>query len=722
MTDEPNDSGGGGEDLAMLQNLPPIGWNDVPDAGDSFVVEVEPSVDTTPPTVALAVTPASPPSGTSGWYPAAPSIRASADEPAVFFYSFVSNTGPWTPWLDPTTPVLAPQGTSNFNCYAVDSAANTSTVTSHAFKVDATAPSRPGTPSVTALGKTSVSIAWTPSSDAHSGVAGYVLYDGGVLATEPSGASHTFTGLTPGSAHSYTVAARDVAGNLSTPSPALPVTLLPANTAPVANADGPYTTPEDVALTLPAPGLLSNDTDADGDPLTADLVSDVSYGALVLNANGSFTYTPPANFSGAATFTYRAFDGLAYSNGVTVTIAVTPVNDSPVANDDTATTAEDTALSVIAANGVLANDSDSDSLLLTASKVASPAHGTLALATNGSYVYTPTANWSGTDTFTYRASDGNSYSSIATVTVTVTPVNDPPVATADGPYSTLEGVSLTLPAPGLLANDTDVEGDPLTAVKTANPAHGTLTLNANGGFKYTPAAGYNGTDSFTYKSNDGQADSAPATVNITVLPKPATTLSVTTASTAIDYGSTYRFAGILKLGALALPGQTVALEQSTDGTTFSASSLTALTGVGGAFTISAKPTSKTWYRAVFAETGSYLGSTSGAVVITVRPYVQTPIAPKTMKRTKSYTVYGALKPAHTPGSKPVRIYKYRKVGKTWKAAGYVKAVAYGYKGYTRYKVSMRLSTKGSWRLRAYAPADTGHLKMWSSKFDYVTVK
>ena len=213
------------------------------------------------------------------------------------------------------------------------------------------------------------------------------------LATEPTGASHTFTGLTPGSAHSYTVAARDVAGNLSTPSPALPVTLLPANTAPVANADGPYQIPEDAVLTTSAPGLLSNDTDADGDPLTADLVSDVSYGTLVLNANGSFTYTPPSNFSGAATFTYRAFDGLSYSNGVTVTIAVTPVNDSPIANDDTATTAEDTALSVTAANGVLANDSDSDSLLLTASKVASPAHGTLALATNGSYVYTPTANW-----------------------------------------------------------------------------------------------------------------------------------------------------------------------------------------------------------------------------------------------------------------------------------------------------------------------------------------
>ena len=209
--------------------------------------------------------------------------------------------------------------------------------------------------------------------------------------------------------------------------------------------------------------MLANDTDADDDPLTAELVTGVSHGTLVLNANGSYLYTPPANWSGMATFTYRAYDGTAYSGGATVSIAVTPANDAPTANADAATTAEDTALTVAAVNGVLGNDSDPDSLLITAARVANPAHGTLALAANGSYVYTPAANWNGTDTFTYRAYDGISYSDIETATITVTPVNDAPVAANDGPYSTPEGTAFVLSAPGVLANDTDVEGDPLTA-------------------------------------------------------------------------------------------------------------------------------------------------------------------------------------------------------------------------------------------------------------------
>ena len=333
--------------------------------------------------------------------------------------------------------------------------------------------------------------------------------------------------------------------------------------------------------------MLANDTDADDDPLTAELVTGVSHGTLVLNANGSYLYTPPANWSGTATFMYRAYDGAAYSDGATVSIAVTPVNDAPTANADAATTAEDTALTVAAVNGVLANDSDPDSLLITAAQVANPAHGTLALAANGSYVYTPAANWNGTDTFTYRAYDGTSYSDIETATITVTPVNDPPVAATDGPYSTPEGTALVLSAPGVLANDTDVEGDPLTAVKLSNPAHGTLVLNVNGSATYTPAAGYSGSDSFTYRASDGLALSAPITVSITVVPKPATTLAVTSAPTTIDHGSRYAFTGVLKLGTLGLPGQTITLEQSADGTDFSASSLTGRTGVGGAFSISA---------------------------------------------------------------------------------------------------------------------------------------
>ncbi len=100
----------------------------------------------------------------------------------------------------------------------------------------------------------------------------------------------------------------------------------------------------------------------------------------------------------------------------------------------------------------------------------------------------------------------------------------------------------------------------------------------------------------------------------------------------------------------------------------------------------------------------------------------TPVAPKRMSRSKSYTVYGSLKPRHAAGTKPVKVYKYRKVSGHWKGYGYVWAKAYDYKSDSRYKASVKLTKKGSWRLRAYAPADAGHFSAWSPKFDYVTVK
>lgn len=120
-----------------------------------------------------------------------------------------------------------------------------------------------------------------------------------------------------------------------------------------------------------------------------------------------------------------------------------------------------------------------------------------------------------------------------------------------------------------------------------------------------------------------------------------------------------------------------------------------------------------------------LGTTAErSVFVPARPRVSlgTPVAPKTMKRSKSYTVYGSLKPKHTAGTKPVRIYKYKKVGKKWVKKGYVTAKAYNYKSYTRYKVKMKLTSRGSWRLRAYAPADSRHSATWSKKYDYVQVK
>jgi VCBS repeat-containing protein len=190
-------------------------------------------------------------------------------------------------------------------------------------------------------------------------------------------------------------------------------------------------------------------------------------------------------------------------------------NDPPIANDDTYTTNEDTVLTV-AAPGVLGNDTDAENDPLTAVLNTSPGNGSLTLNSNGSFSYTPNANFNGSDSFTYRANDGQSNSNIATVTITVNAVNDPPTAVGDT-YSTNQGTTLTVAAPGVLGNDSDAENDPLTAVLNTPPSNGSLTLNSNGSFSYTPNANFNGSDSFTYRANDGQSNSNIATVSLTVI-------------------------------------------------------------------------------------------------------------------------------------------------------------------------------------------------------------
>src|SRR5207249_4100672 len=138
------------------------------------------------------------------------------------------------------------------------------------------------------------------------------------------------------------------------------------------------------------------------------------------------------------------------------------------------------------------------------------------LNADGSFTYTPAAGFNGQDTFTYVANDGTADSIAATVTLNVSSVNDAPVAVADA-YATDEDNALNVPAAsGVLANDTDADTDPLTAVPGTTPPPATLTLNADGSFTYTPAANFNGTDSFTYKANDGAADSVTATVTLNV--------------------------------------------------------------------------------------------------------------------------------------------------------------------------------------------------------------
>ncbi len=287
----------------------------------------------------------------------------------------------------------------------------------------------------------------------------------------------------------------------------------PANQAPVANNDT-YSTPEGATLTVSAPGVQANDTNPGGGTLSSTVVTPPADGTMVFHPNGSFTYVPTAGFVGTDTFTYEDSNGSATSNTATVTINVTPTAP-PIANDDAYSTLEGTTI-IVGAPGVQSNDLSPSGRPLTSSVVANPAHGTLSFNANGSFSYAPNAGFVGVDSFTYHDSDGNNTSNPATVTINVTPTA-PPVANNDA-YSLVENTTLTVAAPGVLANDVSPTGRPLAATVVTNPADGSLTFNSNGSFTYVPASGFVGTDSFTYHDSDGNNTSNTTTVTINVTP------------------------------------------------------------------------------------------------------------------------------------------------------------------------------------------------------------
>jgi large repetitive protein len=290
------------------------------------------------------------------------------------------------------------------------------------------------------------------------------------------------------------------------------VTLTLSHAAPVAMDDA-FAVTHDRALD--ASGLLANDVfDVAGGSPVIVLGTGPSHGTLDLHADGSFRYTPAAGYLGPDTFTYSLDDGLATSGPATVSLQVGNAAPSPAS--DAYAVAHDRPLAP--AGGVLANDADPDGDAVTAVLEAGPSHGTLTLHPDGSFLYTPAAGYVGTDAFTYRASDGLAASDPATVSLTVT--NVAPVA-ADDFYAILPHETRAVDAAaGVLANDTDGDGDALTASLVSGPSHGLLTLAADGSFTYTPAAGYAGDDTFTYRAGDGLAPSDPATVTLHVASPP----------------------------------------------------------------------------------------------------------------------------------------------------------------------------------------------------------
>lgn len=306
---------------------------------------------------------------------------------------------------------------------------------------------------------------------------------------------------------SFTYTVQDVSGGLATAT--VTVTVTPVNDPPYAVYDT-FFVDEDTPISRISFVMRNNDWDPEADyPLTQTVASPPSHGTLVQDFVGDFSYHPAPDFHGTDSFTYVVTDSLgAVSAPGTVTITVRPVNDAPVANGQAVAVAEDGSAAVTLSG----SDIDGDALSFAVAQP--PAHGTLSgYAPNLTYV--PAANYDGPDSFTFTVSDGQATSAAATVAITVTPVNDAPVA-GDDAYATAEDTVLSVPAPGVLGNDTDIDGGTLSAILVAGPAHGTVALDPSGAFVYTPTANYNGPDFFSYLASDGQASSGTATVTIQV--------------------------------------------------------------------------------------------------------------------------------------------------------------------------------------------------------------
>jgi len=276
-----------------------------------------------------------------------------------------------------------------------------------------------------------------------------------------------------------------------------------------------YTVAEDGTLSVTsALGVLANDHDPENNPLTAQLVTGPAHGTLTLNANGSFTYKPAANYSGPDSFTYNAYDGTTGTPAL-VTLTVTPDNDWPVANPDSVSTNANTFFE-IPDHVLLANDVDIDGGVLRVDEVFNATHGTVTLLVGSVVLFTPEPGFAGTGGFDYTMNDDRGGTSTAHVTVNIkatqvanrAPVIDPDSADV----ATLRDTAI-----GFVLKANDPDGDPLTYSSGA-AAHGSVTGGTGGAFTYTPAAGFVGTDSFTVTASDGRGGNDLQVVSIAVLP------------------------------------------------------------------------------------------------------------------------------------------------------------------------------------------------------------
>ena len=288
------------------------------------------------------------------------------------------------------------------------------------------------------------------------------------------------------------------------------INVAPVPDLPVA-ADDSAQTMADTPISI---DVLANDSDPDLDPLSIAEFDNTSAnaGTIILTADAELLYSPPAGFAGVDTFGYTVSDGdLTDSAVVTVTVESAP--DPPSAEDDDATTPEETAVVI----DVLANDSDSDGTIDPTSVAIStpPASGGVLVQSGGSVLYTPDPDFNGSDDFQYQICDNDGMCDTAFVSVTVTPVNDPPVA-ADDVATTAEEVAVTIP---VLTNDSagpPDEDQQLQVTIITVPASGTVVANIDGTVTYTPNPGFGDSHSFTYDACDSDGICDTATITVTV--------------------------------------------------------------------------------------------------------------------------------------------------------------------------------------------------------------
>jgi VCBS repeat-containing protein len=282
------------------------------------------------------------------------------------------------------------------------------------------------------------------------------------------------------------------------------VTITAVNDAPVARDDTADAI-EDITVTTV--NVLSNDTDEDGGSLAVAAGNpSATNGTVVNNNDGTFAYTPNANFNGPDNFDYTVNDGNGGSANATVTITVAAINDAPSATAGNLIVDEDSTANPGTVGGA---DIDGDGLNYALNTQAE--NGTAEVSADGSYTYTPNLDFNSGDSFSFVANDGTVNSAPASITIAVTAVNDAPSATAGN----LNVVEDSMANAGTVGG-TDIDGDSLTYTLNSQAENGTVVVNSDGSYTYTPDVNFNSGDSFSFVANDGTVNSVPASITITV--------------------------------------------------------------------------------------------------------------------------------------------------------------------------------------------------------------